>query len=207
MKTELKKLFIKLRNRWGISNSIRKSKESSLKVYGNILATSISITGNSKIIIGQGCRIRNASIQVRGNNNKVELEEGVYFSGLIELFGDGNAIKIGKNSRINGADFVVHNGTNVEIGSRCLFSTKVDVRTTDSHFIYNSAGERINLDRNIYIGDHVWIGRMVSILKGANIGNGSVIGSMSPVSGSIPEEVIAAGVPAKPIKTNITWKE
>ncbi|WP_207534785.1 acyltransferase [Desertivirga arenae] len=207
MKTQAKRLFISIRNRWGISNTLRKSKDSSLNIQGNILRTSIKIKGNSKVIIGAGCRIRNASIEVRGNNNRVELGEGVYFSGTIELFGDGNAIKIGNNTRINGADFIVHNGTKVEVGSRCLFSTKIDVRTTDSHSIFNPAGERINLDRNIYIGEHVWIGRMVSILKGARIGDGSVIGSMSLVSGTIPNEVIAAGVPAKPIKDNISWKE
>ncbi|WP_207420080.1 acyltransferase [Desertivirga brevis] len=207
MKAKLKTFFISVRNRWGVTNSIKKSKESSVEILGNILYTSIRIKGNSKVVIGKGCRLRNASIKVRGNNNRVELEEGVFFTGNIELFGDGNSIKIGNNTRINGADFIVHNGTNVEVGARCLFSTKIDVRTTDSHGIYNADGERINLDKNIYIGEHVWIGRMVSILKGARIGNGSVIGSMSLVSGTIPNEVIAAGVPAKPIKNNISWKE
>jgi acetyltransferase-like isoleucine patch superfamily enzyme len=48
---------------------------------------------------------------------------------------------------------------------------------------------------------------MVSILKGAKIDDGSVIGSMSLVSGIIPNEVIAAGVPTRPIKEKITWKE
>ncbi|TDD93374.1 acyltransferase, partial [Flavobacterium cellulosilyticum] len=116
-------------------------------------------------------------------------------------------LTIGNNTRINGADFNVHNGTKIEIGSGCLFSTNIDVRTTDSHNIFNFDGERINPDKNIHIGEHVWIGRMVSILKGAKIGNGSVIGSMSLVSGIIPNEVIPAGVPAKTIKENITWKE
>ena len=48
---------------------------------------------------------------------------------------------------------------------------------------------------------------MVSILKGSVIGDGSVIGSMSLVSGIIPKKVIAAGVPTKTIKENILWKE
>lgn len=207
MKESLKRILILVRNRWGLSNSIKKSKESSIMILGNILHTSIRVTGNSKIILGEGCRIRNASFKVIGNNNRVELEEGVFFSGTIELFGDENLIKIGKNTRINGADFIVHNGTTVEIGSSCLFSTEIDVRTTDSHSIFNEDGERINLDKNILIGKNVWIGRMVSILKGSNIGDGSVVGSMSLVSGVIPKRVIAVGIPAKTIKENISWKE
>lgn len=207
MKKQIVSFFILLRNRWAISNSIKISSESSKLILGNLLNTTIRVKGNSKIIISKECRIRNASIEVKGNGNQLELEEGVFFSGKIELFGNGNSLRIGKNTRINGADFIIHNGTKVEIGPRCLFSTKIDVRTTDSHSIFNSNGERINLDRDILIGEHVWIGRMVSILKGSKIGNGSVIGSMSLVSGSIPSEVIAVGVPAKAIKDKISWKE
>lgn len=207
MKERLKRILILVRNRWGLSNSIKKSKESSIMILGNILRTSIRVTGNSKIIVGEGCRIRNASFKIIGNNNSIKLEKGVFFSGTIELFGDNNLIRIGKDTRINGANFIVHNGTKVEIGSECLFSSEIDVRTTDSHSIFNADGERINLDKNIVIGEHVWIGRMVSILKGSVIGDGSVIGSMSLVSGAIPKRVIAAGVPAKIIKENILWKE
>lgn len=207
MKERLKRILISIRNRWGLSNSMKRSGNSSVSILGNLLNTSIKINGNSKIIIGEGCRIRNTSVIVIGNNNRVELEEGVFFSGSIELFGDNNLIRIGKDTRINGANFIVHNGTKVEIGSKCLFSTEIDFRTTDSHSIFNADGERINLDKNIVIGEHVWIGRMVSILKGSIIGDGSIIGSMSLVSGAIPKRVIAAGVPAKIIKENILWKE
>jgi acetyltransferase-like isoleucine patch superfamily enzyme len=207
MKERLKRLLISIRNRWGLSNSIKKSANSLVRIDGNLLNTAIRVFGDSKVIIGEGCRIRNASLIIRGNNNRIELKEGVFFSGTIELIGDENLIIIGENTRINGADFIVHNGTSVEIGSGCLFSTKIDVRTTDSHYIFNANNERINLDKNIHIGEHVWIGRMVSILKGAVIGDGSVIGSMSLVSGSIPKKVVAAGIPAKTIKENIVWKE
>ena len=207
MKNKLKRFLILLRNNWGISNSIKVSRTSSKHILGNLLNTSIRVRGNSSIFIGDGCRLRNASITVNGNDNKLELAEGVQFSGTIELFGDGNSIKIGRDTRINGADFIIHNGTRVDVGSSCLFSKGIDVRTTDSHGIFNSEGKRINADRDIFIGDHVWVGRIVSILKGAKIGNGSVIGSMSLVSGSIPNDVIAAGIPAKPIKENISWKE
>ena len=207
IKQKIKRVLLLIRNKWGVSNSIKTSRNSKKVILGNILNTKIQIQGDSDIIIKDGCRLRNALILVRGNNNQVILEEGSFFSGRIELFGDNNTLKIGRNTKINGADFIIHNGTKVEIGSRCLFSTKIDIRTTDSHKIYNSEGEQINSDRDIYIGEHVWIGRLVSILKGAHIGDGSVIGSMSLVSGSIPNHVIAAGIPAKPIKEKIYWEE
>jgi lipopolysaccharide O-acetyltransferase len=52
----------------------------------------------------------------------------------------------------------------------------------------------------VIIEDHVWIGEFVSILPGSYIGKGSIIGTMSVVTGHIPEYSIAVGSPAKVIK-------
>nr|WP_232380617.1 DapH/DapD/GlmU-related protein [Leptospira ainlahdjerensis] len=56
-------------------------------------------------------------------------------------------------------------------------------------------------DENVIIGDNVWIGSQVIILKGVVIGNNSVIGAGSVVTKSIPENCLAAGNPAKVIRT------
>ncbi|MEH1789732.1 MAG: acyltransferase [Nostoc sp.] len=50
------------------------------------------------------------------------------------------------------------------------------------------------------IGDRVWIGANVTILKGVTIGNDAVIGAGSVVTKDIPEKAIAVGNPAKVIK-------
>ena len=47
----------------------------------------------------------------------------------------------------------------------------------------------------------VWIGMDVILLGGVTIGNGSVIAAGSVVTKSIPENVLAGGVPAKVIKS------
>jgi acetyltransferase-like isoleucine patch superfamily enzyme len=65
--------------------------------------------------------------------------------------------------------------------------------------------QRINYGRSIEIGDHVWIGAQAQILKGAKIGSGSIIGTRAVVTGAIPENCIAVGVPAKVIRHNVSW--
>ena len=50
------------------------------------------------------------------------------------------------------------------------------------------------------IGDRVWIGANVTVLKGVTIGDNAVIGAGSVVTKDIPENAIAVGVPAKVIR-------
>lgn len=52
----------------------------------------------------------------------------------------------------------------------------------------------------IFIGDNVWLTMNVIVLPGVSIGKNSVVGAGSVVTQSIPENVLAAGVPARVIK-------
>jgi lipopolysaccharide O-acetyltransferase len=97
----------------------------------------------------------------------------------------------------------------VKIGNRVLIASKVYISDC-SHGSYSgdqfdSEPNSIPIERPLFskpvcIQDNVWIGESVSILPGVTIGEGSIIGANSVVSKSIPENVIAVGSPAKPIK-------
>jgi NDP-sugar pyrophosphorylase family protein len=52
----------------------------------------------------------------------------------------------------------------------------------------------------LFIEDNVWVGAGVHIMGGVTVGRNSVIGAGSVVTKSIPENVIAAGVPCKVIR-------
>ncbi len=62
-------------------------------------------------------------------------------------------------------------------------------------------------ERNIYstpicIGKNVWIGDKATILPGVSIGDGAVIAANSVVTKDVPSFSVAAGNPARIIKTN-----
>jgi len=52
----------------------------------------------------------------------------------------------------------------------------------------------------IRIGNNVWVGDKVSILKGVTIGDNVIIGANAVVSTDIPSNVIVGGIPAKVLK-------
>jgi lipopolysaccharide O-acetyltransferase len=49
----------------------------------------------------------------------------------------------------------------------------------------------------VHIGAGTWIGERVSVLRGADIGKGCIIGANSVVKGVIPDGSIAVGAPAR----------
>jgi acetyltransferase-like isoleucine patch superfamily enzyme len=121
---------------------------------------------------------------------------------------DITCISIGNDVQIN--DYVhIAAAESIKIGNNVLMASKIFI-TDISHGSYGVNGvhdspttipkERSLTVKPVEIGDNVWIGEFVSILPGVTIGKGSVIGTMSVVSKSIPPNCIAVGSPAKVIK-------
>ena len=94
----------------------------------------------------------------------------------------------------------------VFIGKNAQLGWNVEIIDTDGHDIMDECGRKCNMDKKIMIGDDVWIGARASILKGAKIPDGSVVGYGSTISRQFEEpHVIIAGTPGKVVKTKIRW--
>lgn len=95
----------------------------------------------------------------------------------------------------------------ITIGDGCAIARNVILMDFDAHDIFYEDGTKNRKTAPIYIGKHVWIGAGAIVLKGVNIGDGSIIGAGSIVTGDVPSGCIVAGNPAKVIKRNVEWKE
>ena len=111
----------------------------------------------------------------------------------------GRACWIGRGFSIDG------NGS-VSIGDCCDIAPYVNI-LTGSHLIGDSsrrAGEGINTD--VTIGNGTWVGARATIVGDSDIGSGCVIGACAMVKGSVPDNAMYGGVPAKPIAVEIEKK-
>ncbi|QRM43188.1 hypothetical protein F2982_06895 [Rhizobium sp. BG4] len=140
-------------------------------------------------------------------NSELSIAEGYSISGKIT---------VGLNSKIIiGIDFTVTSNitfrtvesTKIDIGDDYLFGSDIIIRTTDGHPIYNAhTKKRINLSQSITIGKHVWIADRAVVLKGASLGNASVLGVGSVPTNKIGAHSVAVRNPAKVVKSDITWE-
>lgn len=177
---------------------------------GHINNSKFDIVGNNnKIVIKKSSSINNVIFFIRGDNHHIEINQNCYIGGGEFWMEDNNcAIIIHSGTTIESAHLAVTEPfSKIEIHDDCMLAKHVEIRTGDSHCIIdNNTGKKINPAKNVILQSHVWVGAHVKILKGVTISSNSVIGTSSVVTNDIPGNCIAAGIPAKVIKTGINWK-
>lgn len=135
--------------------------------------------------------------------------DAVILCDKVQIYGD-SFLESGSNARIFiGARTHIQPGchlhahvSNIEIGE-C-----VEIAANCGFFSYDHGAvlgklimeQPVSSRGDIRIGDGAWLGYGVTVLQGVTIGAGAVIGAGSVVSRDIPENAIAAGVPAKVIR-------
>jgi acetyltransferase-like isoleucine patch superfamily enzyme len=174
------------RNRGGFFQGLiskYKSKKYFTKVGSDIVIkynADFWLTDNAVLELGDGCTIQNfAFFQLTKPNPKVYI---------------GNHTVIGRHCMITAKNLI-------SIGNNVLMGAYVQVI---DHNHGMSAGQTIQNQTaeigEVVIGNDVWIGAGAKILNGCHIGDGCVIGSNAVVTGDVPANAIAVGIPARVIK-------
>lgn len=135
---------------------------------------------------------------------------GLWLQAVTEYNGQRFSPKIVIGKHVHVSQWVHIAATNfVQIGNHVLIGSKVII-TDHNHGQYSvthsspdvpPSSRPLDQDRQVVIGNNVWLSDGVVVTPGAVIGDGSVVGPNSVVRGEIPPFCIAAGVPAKVIKT------
>lgn len=148
-------------------------------------------SGNGKIVFNGNVNIgvissayflnSYAYIEARSDKSLIVIEDGVWINNNAQIISDGAGIYIGKGTIA---------GVNLSIVDSDFHNLDPDKRMDHDNYHVKS----------VYVMENVFIGSNVTILKGVTIGKNSVIANGSVVSKSLPENVVAGGIPAKIIR-------
>lgn len=180
--------------------------------YQVLKGLSIEIEGNNNTIEIELPlpRLQNSKCEVKGNNNFIRIGRSPYPIKLVLNLGwtvNNRKIIIGKDFSCTSARLLINeDNASLFIGENCMFSRGIIIRTDGHTIIDKKTGHILNNIADMYIGNHVWVGENVAILKNTKISDNSIIGLGSIVTKKICEpNVVIAGNPAKIIKKDISW--
>ena len=154
---------------------------------------------------------------------------GIGHGSKISVRGD---LKLGAGFNMTAESTIVC-AKEITFGDDCLLAWDVLVMDTDEHPIYrhetnrhetrdsgsvpspevprpvsnNSENERINPDKAIIVGNHVWIGCKCVLLKGAEVPNNAVVAAGTLLTSSFAgEHQVIGGNPPSVLKHDVHWE-
>lgn len=169
---------------------------------------------NNTVKLHKNNKYENVQIDFEDNNSNFKLDETCYKLRDIRAYlEESSQISIGKNCQLKSRNLeLIANCTydkpaTISIGDNVFIAKNVTIRTSDGHTLIDANTHNpLNPTQNVVINDNVWIGLNSTILKGANIPKGSVVGACSLVNKRFEKKnSLIVGMPAKVIKENITW--
>lgn len=126
-----------------------------------------------------------------GDNNYIELPFHANWGGHNTHWGSW----IYANSNLT----LVDDG-HIYIGDRVMFGPNVTIATANHPLNAELRARGLQYNKDVHIGENVWIGANVVVVPGVHIGKNTVIGAGSVVTGDIPEGVVAVGNPCRVLR-------
>jgi maltose O-acetyltransferase len=110
----------------------------------------------------------------------------------------GGRLEIGARTFVNyGCSIAVQK--HISIGSDCLIGPYVNILDNQYHSLLDRTASPPS--QQVIIGNNVWIGTRAIILPGVTIGDHAVIGAGAVVTRDVPARSVAAGNPARVLRT------
>lgn len=93
----------------------------------------------------------------------------------------------------------IQSAVRIEIGDDCMIAAGAYITDADWHGLYDRTHEG-GARAPVILGKNVWVGEGACVLKGATIGENSVVGARAVVADDVPANVVVAGNPARIVK-------
>lgn len=170
---------------------------------GTRISRRARIEDPENVVLGSSCRIGEHVLLSAPGATRIELGNHVDIRPFVFLQTQGGGfIRIGSGTAINPFCLLYGFG-GLSIGENCMIAGGAIIVAAShrSDDLSRPMIEQGSTGKGIQIADDVWLGAGVRILDGVRIGAGTIVGAGAVVTEPLPEGVIAAGVPAKVIRS------
>ncbi|MHB1468912.1 MAG: acyltransferase [Solirubrobacteraceae bacterium] len=122
--------------------------------------------------------------------------------------GDGSKIRVHEGEveigakTVMGQECTISAYESVKIGRECIIADRVMLIDFDHGMVEVERPIRVQgiYKRDVAVGHNVWMGYGACVLRGVSVGENSVIGSCSVLTGDVPPNAVVGGVPARVIR-------
>jgi acetyltransferase-like isoleucine patch superfamily enzyme len=149
------------------------------------------------VVFGQGVVLRHP--------HKIRLGDGVTVDDLVVLDAKGRTnrgIDVGRGVFLGRGTILSCKDGDISIGDHGNFGFHCEVFSGSSVTVGKHALlDQPRTSRGIVLGDNVWLGTGARVLDGVRIGSDVVVGANAVVNADLPDGAIAAGVPARVLRS------
>jgi acetyltransferase-like isoleucine patch superfamily enzyme len=142
-------------------------------------------------------------LDAKGETNRgIEIGNGVFLGRGTILSCKNGDIVLGDHVNV-GFQSEVFSGSSVRVGRYGLFAAYTYLVGGGHEFARADIPviEQARSSKGIALGENVWLGAGAKVLDGVTIGNNVVVGAGAVVAEDLPDGVVAAGVPAKVLRS------
>lgn len=147
---------------------------------------------------------RGVELSARKGYGRIVLGRWVHLGDGNRLRAHEGTLRIGDKT-VLGRENTLNCYLDLEVGPRCIVADWVymcdfDHRTDDVHRPIKDQGI---VKGPVRIGDDVWVGVKASVLRGTDVGRGSVLAAHTVVRGEVPPFSVVAGVPGRVVRDRV----
>lgn len=165
----------------------------------------VTMTPGAVLMLGVSPMASRTTLVQVAPGGRLEIEGAVtVMSGCHVHVDDDARLTLGSHTFFN-TGTTVWCSASVTLGQGCAVSWNVTITDSDVHTLVRR-GRRVTRTKPVRIGDRVWIGAGATILKGVEIGEGSVVGAAAVVRESLPPHSLGGGDPARVVDDDVDWE-
>ena len=167
------------------------------------LTCAIRSNSDKKMKIGLTGSIKKMPVLRISRKGKISIGSHCGMEKIELCAADGGMIIIGDYTSL-GDGFLAVSRCKICIGEKCSIAPNVSIYDHDHKFNISGITSGYSTE-NVIIGNNVWIGTGVIILKGTEIGNNCVVGAGTVLQGKVPPNTIIKSKREYTIK-KIDWR-